>query len=167
MASDYLKVGEEIEQADKWLGRNSHLLTSPQGGDDLKEAHALITALKGEVLRLDALINNPHTEDFLESVRLEAAHQQERWATSHDEGKGHENWYWLVGYLAGKALRSLMTGDTEKGLHHIVTTGAALLNWHARASGLNYKMGVRVPDMQPSDENVVNLVESKDEEHRQ
>ncbi|HYE39907.1 MAG TPA: hypothetical protein VEB23_08240, partial [Ramlibacter sp.] len=35
--------------------------------------------LSGEVRRLRALINTPHTADYFEAVRLEAAHQQERW----------------------------------------------------------------------------------------
>lgn len=79
--------------------------------------------------RLAALIGNPQTGDFLESVRSEAAHQVERWGP-HDRGKSAENWYWLVGYLAGKALRATIEGDREKALHHTISAAAALSHWH-------------------------------------
>ncbi len=86
-----------------------------------------------EVKRLDALINNPHTENFLESVRLEAAHQRERWGAKHDAGKQASDWFWLIGYLAGKAIRPEQ--PEQKRLHHIITTAAACLNWHANVTG--------------------------------
>jgi hypothetical protein len=79
---------------------------------------------------LDALINTPETEDFLQGARLEAAHQVERWGEPHDRSKSAENWYWLVGYLAGKALRAAIEGDKTKAKHHTISTAAALLNWH-------------------------------------
>lgn len=79
---------------------------------------------------LDALVNNAHTSDFLEATRLEAAHQVVRWGEAHDRGKSAENWFWLVGYLAGKCLRACITGDREKALHHTISSAAALLNWH-------------------------------------
>lgn len=79
---------------------------------------------------LDALINNAQTEDFLEATRLEAAHQVARWGEAHDRGKSAENWFWLVGYLAGKCLRAVITGDRKKALHHTISSAAALLNWH-------------------------------------
>ena len=82
-----------------------------------------------EIIRLDNLINNPHTHEFLLAVKSEAAHQRERWGEAHDRGKSAENWFWLVGYLAGKCLRAVITGDKEKALHHTVSTGAALANW--------------------------------------
>jgi|ERR1044071_2566957 hypothetical protein len=84
--------------------------------------------------RLDGLINNAHTDDFLEAVRLEAAHQVERWGEAHDRGKSAENWFWLVGYLAGKALRAAITSDKEKAKHHTISSAAALLNWHKAIS---------------------------------
>lgn len=93
---------------------------------DYAEAIDMIHKLKTENTRLDGLINNPHTDNFLEAVRLEAAHQRERWAPSHDEQKHATDWFWLIGYVAGKAL-----GKPEKRLHHIITTAAVCLNWHA------------------------------------
>lgn len=91
--------------------------------------------LRAEVARLDALINNPHTEDFLSAVQLEAAHQRERWAASDDAGKTDADWFWLIGYLAGKALNK-----PEKRLHHIITTAAAALNWHRHRAGFDTDM---------------------------
>lgn len=95
-------------------------------------------ALRGRVFELEALINNPHTAEFLEAVRLEAAHQRERWAADHDAGKEDADWYWLIGHLAGKAIHK-----PEKRLHHIITTAAACLNWHmARTVGNDMRPGI-------------------------
>ncbi|MBX3588822.1 MAG: hypothetical protein KF796_19495 [Ramlibacter sp.] len=79
---------------------------------------------------LHALINNPHTDEFLKATRLEAAHQRDRWGEAHDRGKSAENWFWLVGYLAGKCLRAVITGDKPKALHHTISSAAALSNWY-------------------------------------
>jgi len=84
--------------------------------------------LKAENKQLEALINNPHIDNFIEAVRLEAAHQRERWPPEHDERKTDADWFWLIGYLAGKILRPDQT--PEKRLHHIITTAAVCLNWH-------------------------------------
>lgn len=79
---------------------------------------------------LHALINNPHTDEFLQAVKLEAAHQRDRWGDAHARGKSAENWFWLVGYLAGKCLRACITGDKAKALHHTISSAAALANWY-------------------------------------
>ncbi|CAN5436564.1 hypothetical protein BH10PSE18_BH10PSE18_18770 [soil metagenome] len=79
--------------------------------------------------QLHALINTPQTEDFLSAVRLEAAHQVDRWGDAHARGKSAENWFWLVGYLAGKALRAAVLGDKPKALHHTISSAAACCNW--------------------------------------
>jgi hypothetical protein len=99
--------------------------------------------LADEVERLDRLINTPHTADFLRAVHLEAVHQRERWAADHDAGKSDADWFWLVGYLAGKALHK-----PEKQVHHIITTAAALLNWHAAKTGTDTRMrpGISPPE---------------------
>ena len=77
------------------------------------------------------LLNTPEMRDFVAGVQLEAQHQVERWGAAHDRGKSAENWYWLIGYLSGKALRAAITGDRKKALHHCISSAAALLNWHA------------------------------------
>jgi hypothetical protein len=102
--------------------------------------------LTAENARLSALINNPHMDDFMAAVKLEAAHQRERWGTEKDAAKDDSDWFWLVGYLTGKALSSGVLHMNareqdeqrkhhEKRLHHIITSAAALLNWHAYATG--------------------------------
>lgn len=81
--------------------------------------------------RLEKLINTPELEDFDKGVSLECAHQVARWGEAHDRSKSAENWYWLIGYLAGKALRAAIAGERVKALHHTISAAAALRNWHA------------------------------------
>ena len=114
-------------------------------GDDRDSAIDCENAAR-ELSRLHALINNPHTADFVEAVKSEAAHQRERWGVDHDAGKEDSDWFWLIGYLAGKAIRPDAT--PEKRLHHIITTAAACLNWHAARAGIDTRMrpGIAPPD---------------------
>lgn len=92
-------------------------------------------ALRAEVDRLQALINSPQTEDFFDAVRLEAAHQQERWGSENDAGKEPMDWFWLLGWLSGKAVKAFLLGDANKGFHHVISSAAVLLNWHRYATG--------------------------------
>jgi hypothetical protein len=95
--------------------------------------------------------------DFVRAVVLEAAHQRERWGTEHDAGKTDADWFWLIGYLAGKALWNpgdmgdmvaAFVGDDaagakallEKKLHRIITIAAAAANWHLARSGVDSRM---------------------------
>lgn len=98
---------------------------------DMDDARATVAKLFAERDRLDALINNPQTALFLEAVRAEAAHQVERWGTVHDRAKEPQDWYWLLAYLGGKALRSHIDGDEFKALHHTISSAAVLANWFA------------------------------------
>ena len=82
---------------------------------------------KAEAERLKKLIWTPQTEEFLEAVRLEAAHQRDRWGDEHDGMKSDPDWFWTLGWLSGKAVHA---SDQEKRLHHLVTSAALLLNWH-------------------------------------
>lgn len=91
--------------------------------------------LYAEVVRLRTLINTPHTKDWVEATKIEAAHQIERWGVEHDQGKAPLDWYWLLAYLAGKAVAAFMAGDRKKGMHHIISSSAVLLNWHRRETG--------------------------------
>ena len=90
---------------------------------------------RAELERLRMLVNTPTLHSFRDGVVLEAAHQRERWGSEHDVGKAPADWFWLVGYLAGKALHAQTSGDTEKALHHTISTAAALANWHASITG--------------------------------
>lgn len=89
-------------------------------------------AERHERARLNGLINTPEIIDFVKAVQIEAVHQRERWGSAHDDGKQAPDWFWLLGYLAGKALASWKAGDDEKMLHHIITTAATCANWHAQ-----------------------------------
>lgn len=90
-------------------------------------------------------INTPEVKDFLEGVHREALHQRERWAASGDAGKGDSDWFWLIGFLAGKAIRP--NQSPEKQLHHIITTAAACLNWHGARAGnyIDMRPGIEEP----------------------
>lgn len=79
--------------------------------------------------------DSPVTSDFIEGIRNEAAHQVTRFGADHDSGKDAQDWFWLLGWLSGKAVHAAEQGDTDKLLHHIVSSGAMLLNWYAHAAG--------------------------------
>lgn len=98
----------------------------------------LLNALEeatAETTRLRSLINTPIVNDWLEGVRIEVPHQQERWGAEHDAGKTPADWFWLVGYLAGKALHAHVAGDQDKAKHHTISTGATLANWWRSIAG--------------------------------
>lgn len=115
--------------------------------DDLERARAELAEARAEVARLSGLVNSPELHDFAKAVALEAAHQRERWGTEHDEGKAPEDWFWLLGYLAGKALHAAKAGDRDKALHHTISSAAALANWHAHITGVSTEMrpGIEPP----------------------
>jgi hypothetical protein len=106
-----------------------------------------IESLLARIADLEGKINTPVTDDWFEGVRLEAAHQLERWAGEHDAGKSAFDWFWLIGYLAQKAASSIVSGDIEKGKHHTISTAAALLNWHRNITGERTEMrpGIATP----------------------
>jgi hypothetical protein len=98
---------------------------------DAIDAHiAKHAEMAREVARLNAIINTPQADDFMRAVSIEAEHQRQRWGNSHDGGKEPADWFWLIGYLAGKALHAHVSGDTAKAEHHVITTAAACANWH-------------------------------------
>lgn len=132
-----------------------------------KDVVAEVQARFARAERLHELIHNPHTEDFLEAVRTEAAHQRERWGTDHDAGKSPEDWLFLMGYLGTKACQAhgklkrateradengvehsnLVEKHREKALHHTISTAGACLNWHAAISEIDTTMrpGIKPP----------------------
>ena len=86
--------------------------------------------LEAEIDRLNALLWRPEVRDFIEGVRLEAAHQLERWGPDHDRGKEPEDFFWVLGWLSGKAVHALRSGDIDKARHHLITSAALLANWY-------------------------------------
>lgn len=111
----------------------------PPSVEDLREDLQLLDlhlrTLQSERDRLDQIINTPHTDDFIQAVSIEAEHQRQRWSAEDDALKTPADWFWLIGYLAGKGLHASGQGNTDKLLHHIVTTAAACRNWHRAARG--------------------------------
>lgn len=116
--SEFMTIDEAMQLAD-------HASPAPH------QSSIALKVLRAEVQRLDGLLNHPELINFARGIVLEGAHQIARWGTVHDRAKEPQDWYWLVGYLAGKALRAHIGGDTEKALHHTISTASALGNWHA------------------------------------
>lgn len=121
----------------------------PAAESTIADLIAEVGRLQEECDRLRAELNTPHTKDFLEAVRIEAAHQRERWGSEHDAGKTGADWFWLIGYLAGKALYAGIAGDADKSLHHTISTAAVCLNWHAHISGESTSMRPGLADDDP------------------
>jgi hypothetical protein len=90
--------------------------------------------------KLEHALNTPELYDFGSGVVSEAQHQRTRWGSDHDAGKTPADWFWLVGYLAGKCLASHIAGDTDKALHHAIATAAATSNWHAAIANKSNQM---------------------------
>lgn len=120
------------------------------GNDHARTCKAIaaeVEALEAENAALKAKLNTPELHDFMAGVPLEAAHQRERWGSEHDGGKTPADWFWLVGYLAGKALHAHTEGKIDKAFHHLVTTAAALANWHGALLGnTDMRPGIVPPD---------------------
>lgn len=104
--------------------------------EQLSTAQATIKALEGELQDermehdlLKELLSRPQIDEFYDGIVTEAAHQRQRWGDAHDRDKSAENWFWLVGYLSGKALRSAVEGEQNKARHHTISSAAALFQW--------------------------------------
>lgn len=122
---------------------------------ELKRLQAENERLLDQNLRLNELLQVPEILDFVKAVQLEAAHQRKRWGADHDAGKSDADWFWLIGYLAGKALHNpcpkgqvswVREDQLEKQLHRIITVAAAAANWHAAKLGkTNMRPGIEPP----------------------
>jgi len=86
--------------------------------------------LEVEAMEAFDILNSPEVMDFLDGVQREVGHQIQRWGTVGDRAKQPQDWFWLIGYLAGKALKAHIDGDVNKALHHTISSAAALANWH-------------------------------------
>ena len=96
---------------------------------------------RARALTAEKLLNAPEILDFAKAVQFEVAHQRSRWGSDHDAGKSDADWFWLIGFLGGKALRA--EDGLEKQLHRIITVAAAACNWHAAKLGqTNMRPGI-------------------------
>lgn len=102
-----------------------------------------LEAVEADLAAAKAKLNTPELHDFRDAVVLEAAHQRERWGSNHDVGKTPADWFWLLGHLSGKALAAHSAGNTDKALHHTISSAACLSNWHASILGqTNMRPGI-------------------------
>jgi hypothetical protein len=69
------------------------------------------------------------TNSFWEGLRVEREFQRRKWGAVDDRNKAPADWFWLVGYLAGKALTAHVTGDSYKARHHTISAAAVLSHW--------------------------------------
>lgn len=136
---------------EKWIDGTLHGRNSPTGEWTVLCHAALnrrLAETEAERARLDGLVNHAHTAEFLEATRLEVAHQVERWGTVHDRAKAPADWFWLLGYLSGKALAAHAAGDVDKALHHTISSAAVLANWHAAISLQDNRFSPGASDLQ-------------------
>jgi hypothetical protein len=110
------------------LGRVRHRLGRATGA--LEQVTAERDAARVALAALEARLSSPQTVDFIAAVRLEAAYA----ARPNDRHKSAADWFWMIGWLAGKAVHNPAKPGTparEIRLHRIITVAAAALNWHA------------------------------------
>jgi hypothetical protein len=117
--------------------------------DELAKLRAAAATLEARAVAAEVALralDSPELRDFAAGAVREAAHQRKRWGSDHDAGKTPADWFWLIGYLAGKALHAHSEGRADKALHHTITAAAALANWHAAILGLtNMRPGIEPP----------------------
>lgn len=123
-----------------WYVEDGTMRFQPPADLIAEKAEAARLLAEKERDELAAKLSTPELLDFAYGVLLEASHQRERWGADHDAGKEPEDWFWLLGYLGGKALRAAKDGDRDKALHHCISSAAALANWHAAILGANNTM---------------------------
>lgn len=153
-------IERELEWArrhsEAWAGHAPEERTmSARVCDAFVATHDDLSAARRRIAELEGMVNTPELHDFARGVVLEAVHQRERWGTSHDGGKTDADWFWLIGYLAGKALHNPPTNDgrtrSDVRLHRIITVAAAAANWHSAILGkTDMRPGIE-PPKEPTD----------------
>jgi hypothetical protein len=106
------------------------------------------TAAEIKLKELENKINTPQTEEFFTAVENEVAHQNLRW---NDKHKSDTDWFWLVGYLAGKALHNPNPGNNslEKKRHRVIALAGAVFCWWKSSEE------EKIPETKPSELEVV------------
>lgn len=110
---------------------------------DLRKANEMLQDANGKLrlqnveLRrkndeLRKLLNTPMYEPFIEAVKAEILHQGQEWRQQvyDDATKTPDDWFDVMFFLSRKIIHALDYGDTEKALHHCISTSALLGHWH-------------------------------------
>lgn len=118
-----------------WSGTEVQEWLDNESAQHFARSSPLDAVERQELEHLRELVGSPEIHDFARGVVLEASHQRKRWGSEHDQGKNPEDWFWLLGYLGGKAVHAQRTGDIDKAAHHAISTAAVLANWHASFFG--------------------------------
>lgn len=147
--TEHARVGAFIGAPEEALSVDGLLVVLDRAHADRGALLAVVDDLTAEVARLQAILNAPELYQFTQAVSLEAAHQRARWGSDHDAGKAPEDWFWLLGYLGGKALHAAKSCDRDKALHHCISSAAVLANWHSALLGRDTSMR---PGIQPPNE---------------
>lgn len=117
----------------------TRLDTAIRTAKDRMDFHERVIEEKdAEIKRLNDVLHTPLIGEFFAAVKNEASHQVERWKSSHDEGKTDGDWFWLIGYIAGKVLWP--DADNAKQRHRIIAIAAVAYNWWRRKSGMDTGM---------------------------
>jgi hypothetical protein len=75
-------------------------------------------------------INTPEIDDFIEGVKLEAAHQTERWGLEKEENEPPHHYILVGSKLLGKLSVAIFDRDADKFKHHCITLAAVMHNCH-------------------------------------
>lgn len=127
--------GDERRPMCKWCPSRLSCEAHGCSGRAFQPGSGAVAEPVAELERLRSLIGRPYVGAWVDEILIEAAHQRDRWGADQDHGKAPEDWFWLVGYLAGKALAAHKSGDSDKARHHTVSTAAVLAHWAAAISG--------------------------------
>jgi hypothetical protein len=82
------------------------------------------------VTAIESAFDDPVIDDFIEGLRIEIPYQQHVWNVE-DAGKSISCWIRLIHHLTAKIGESDWNHKPDKAKHHIITTAAALANFHA------------------------------------
>lgn len=80
------------------------------------------------IKELEDLINNPCITEFIEGVKIEQAHQTERWGANAENDKSPAYYSVVLDKLKGKQAVSIFDCDKDKYKHHLITMAAVCYN---------------------------------------
>lgn len=94
--------------------------------------------LESRIHELNAIIHTPESNEFLKGVSIEGEYQRQLHGVDITDARfDWHQWFWVTGYLLGKALAACKSGegDGEKAKHHLITAAALISNWHNVLTG--------------------------------